>query len=101
MRYEPKPVDTTAVELSADLLALTEKLAENTHEVWARQRMSDGWKYGPKRDDARKEHPGLVPYADLTESEKEYDRKTALEALKVILALGYKIARPRARKPRG
>lgn len=70
---------------------LTELLAKNAHENWARQRMDDGWKYGPKRDDARKEHPSLIPYEDLSESEKEYDRLTAMETLKTILALGYRI----------
>ncbi len=57
--------------------------------------MAEGWRYGPRRDDAKKCHPSLVPYKDLSESEKDYDRNTALETLKVILALGYKISKPR------
>ena len=64
------------------------------HAVWARQRLLDGWKYGPERSDARKEHPGLVPYDQLTEVEKQYDRNAALETLKAILALGYRIEPP-------
>jgi hypothetical protein len=68
-----------------------ELLARNAHENWAKQRVSEGWKYGTKRDDARKEHPCLVPYEELPESEKEYDRKMAGETLKVISGLGYKI----------
>jgi hypothetical protein len=93
--YTPKPIDTSKVVLSDDLLELTERLAENTHEIWARQRMTDGWTWGPQRDDKAKKHPGLVPYADLPESEKEYDRMTAMETLKVIVVLGYEVERRR------
>jgi len=93
--YDPKPVDTSAVRLPDSLEALLEALAENTHEVWALQRMRDGWTFGPARDDAAKKHPCLVAYADLPEGEKEYDRKTAAEALKAILKLGYTIAEPK------
>lgn len=89
--YTPKPINTDDVELSEELLKLTEKLAENTHEVWAVGRISEGWSYGEKRDDINKQTPCLVPYEELDESEKEYDRKTALETLKLIVKLGYKI----------
>lgn len=94
MTYEPKPIDTTGITLSPDILALTERLAENTHEVWAQTRLAQGWTYGPARDDANKKHPCLIPYADLPESEKLHDRNTAMEALKAILALGYTISKP-------
>ncbi len=79
-------------------MQLTELLADNTHENWAKQRILDGWKPGNKRNDTTKEHPCLIPYNKLPESEKEYDRNTALEALKVILALGYRIVSPTTRK---
>jgi hypothetical protein len=92
MAYQPEPMDTSAVQLTADLLELTELLARNAHETWARQRLADGWRYGSQRDDARKEHPCLVPYELLPESEKEYDRQTAMGTLKAIIALGYRIA---------
>jgi hypothetical protein len=95
MTYEPRPVDTAKVKLPEELHALLEMLAENTHEHWAKQRMAEGWTYGPKRDDARKEHPDLVPYDQLPEAEKAYDRKTALETLKVIVARGYEILPPK------
>jgi hypothetical protein len=93
LAYRPAPRDTSDVELPRSVRDLTELLAKNAHENWARQRMDDGWKYGPKRDDARKEHPSLVPYESLSESEKEYDRRTAMETLKTILSLGYRIDR--------
>lgn len=89
--YQPNPVDTSAVPLPAHLHEALETLAQNTHDVWAQQRIEDGWHYGPERDDRRKLHPCLVPYDQLPDSEKEYDRQTAEQVLKVILALGYRI----------
>jgi len=89
--YMPHPIATADVELAVDILELTELPARNAHEVWAQQRMAEGWKYGPSRNDATREHPCLIPYDDLPESERDYDRKMALETLKVILALGYRM----------
>jgi ryanodine receptor 2 len=94
MTYEPKPLDTSAVVLPPDVLALTERLAENTHEVWARARMEQGWTFGPVRDDAKEMHPCLIPYSQLPEEEKVHDRNTALETLKAVLALGYVVSKP-------
>lgn len=91
MRYDPKPIDTDTITLTSDILALTERLAENAHDVWAQQRLADGWTWGPDRNDSAKKHPCLVPYAELPESEKEYDRSAALQTLKATLALGYRI----------
>lgn len=91
MLYIPQPINTKAVILSQELTELTERLAENTHDIWAKQRLSDGWTWGPERDDKTKKHPDLIPYADLPESEKEYDRMTAMETLKAIVAIGYRI----------
>lgn len=96
MSYSPAPIDTSSVALSPELLALTENLAEHAHDLWALQRMKDGWTYGAARDDAARKHPCLVPYAELAESEKEYDRQTALGTLKAIIALGYVIEAPSA-----
>ena len=90
-QYKPKPKDTSDVLLPPKILALAEKLAENAHDVWAKQRMDQGWTYGPERDDRLKRHPCLIPYQELPESEKEYDRKTSMETLKLILSEGYKI----------
>lgn len=89
--YEPQPINTSEVQPPPGLVALTEKLAENAHDHWAKQRMADGWTYGPERNDALKTNPCLVPYSELPDSEKEYDRRTAMETLKVVLALGYTI----------
>jgi hypothetical protein len=89
--YTPRPIDTAHIELAPEIVALTERLAENTHDIWAAQRLADGWRYGPARDDGRKETPCLVPYADLPDTEKQYDRNTAMETLKAMVALGYRI----------
>jgi len=82
--YIPKPVDTRGVELPEELVPLIEEMAKNVHEVWAKNRIEDGWSYGPERDDARKLHPCLVPYEELPEREKDYDHATSQETLKLI-----------------
>lgn len=91
--YIPQPVDTSSVELPSELMPLTEQMARNVHEVWARTRIGQGWTYGPVRDDERKQHPCLVPYEDLPESEKVYDRNTAMETLRLILKLGFSVSK--------
>jgi RyR domain-containing protein len=90
--YVPHPVDTSQVSLDG-LQSLLEGLAHNAHEIWAQQRLRDGWTYGAHRDDVKRTHPGLVPYENLSESEKEYDRVMVNETLKTILALGYRIVK--------
>lgn len=77
--------------LPRELEELTELLARNAHEVWARNRVQEGWTWGEVRDDAKKTTPCLVPYEDLPESEKVYDRSTAMQTLKLVLKLGYRI----------
>ena len=91
--YNPKPIDTSDVVLTEALLMLKEKIAENCHDVWAVGRIKQGWTYGEVRNDELKQTPCLVPYYELPESEKEYDRNTSLETLKLIIKLGYKIER--------
>lgn len=92
--YEPKPVDTGDVILPESLAELTERIAENVHEVWAASRMSEGWTLGPERNTEKKTTPCLVPYAELPEEEKAYDRNTAMQTLKLIVKLGYRILPP-------
>lgn len=91
--YKPNPVDTSDVRLPEELMTLMEKIAENVHENWSLARISQGWVYGEKRDDVKKTTPCLIPYSELPEEEKEYDRNTAMETLKLITALGYKITK--------
>ncbi len=94
--YNPKPLNTEKIKLPESLVPLIEKLAENTHDVWAAGRIAAGWTYGKERNDAKKATPCLVPYSDLPESEKDYDRNTAVATLKAIILLGYSIAKDSA-----
>ena len=89
--YTPAPVDTSDVQLPEELMALAEAIAKNVHEVWAQNRMNEGWTFGPVRDDQKRQTPCLVPYEELSEEEKAYDRNTALSTLKFIVALGFEI----------
>ena len=87
--YKPTPLDLSDVVLPESLIELTEAIAENTHEVWSWNRMNEGWTYGPERNDRKKKHPDLIPYSELPESEKAYDRATAMNTIKLIVKLGY------------
>lgn len=87
--YNPKPIDITDVVLTEDLDELREAIAENAHEVWAVNRLAEGWSYGPQRDDNKKENPCMVPYSQLPESEKDFDRNMAMNTIKLLKKLGY------------
>ncbi len=91
--YTPKPVKTDDVTLPEELLELSEMIAKNTHEVWSEGRIRDGWRYGERRDDEAKTHPCLVPYEELSDEEKAYDRATSMETLRLVMKLGYKIVK--------
>lgn len=91
MDFKPAAIDTSGVDLSEDLLELAELLAKNSHRHWSKRRLSEGWRFGPAPDYAKKQHPDLVPYEDLPDSEKAYDRSAAIETLRAIIALGYRI----------
>jgi len=89
--YIPQPIDTDDINLPLELQNLVEQVARNVHEVWAKSRMSQGWTYDQKRDDVLKTHPCLVPYDNLTEVEKQYDRDTAVGTIKFIIKMGFNI----------
>lgn len=91
--YTPQPIDITGVELPEELEQLVEQMSKNVHEVWAETRIQQGWTYGEQRNDELKTHPCLIPYEELPESEKEYDRNTSIGTLKLIMKLGFKISR--------
>lgn len=91
--YIPHPIDTSSVELPDELKPLAEEMAKNVHEIWAETRIAQGWSYGPQRDDNAKKHPCLLPYEELPEEEKVYDRNTSIETLKFILKAGFAIQR--------
>ena len=87
--YIPKSIDLSDVDLSEDLNELREAIAENAHEIWAENRQAEGWTYGPQRDDQLKQTPDMVPYSQLPEGEKEYDREMAMKTIKLLKKLGY------------
>lgn len=91
--YHPQPADTSAVVLSPDLMHLAERMAENVHDVWAATRIAQGWTYGPERNDTEKKHPCIVPYNQLPDSEKAYDRNTSVETLRFIVKEGFSISK--------
>lgn len=90
-RYTPQPVDTTNIPLPKELDPLVEAMSKNVHEVWAKERMEQGWIWGERRDDIKKTHPCLVPYEKLPEEEKVFDRNTSRETLKLIMKKGLTI----------
>lgn len=89
--YIPQPVNTNDVVLPEELIILSEQISKNVHEVWSKNRMEQGWTYGEQRNDEKRETPCLVPYEELSEEEKDYDRNTSQETLKLILKLGFSI----------
>ena len=91
--YTPHPIDLGDIELTPQLEQLREAIAENAHEVWAAGRIKEGWTYGPERDDKLKTNPDLVPYSELTDSEKQYDRDTAMNTIKLVIKLGYDLVK--------
>lgn len=95
MAYTPSPVETVGIVVPEELTILSEMIARNAHEVWSAARIADGWTWGPVRDDTLKQHPCLVPYEELSEGEKEYDRRMSMETIRLILALGFGINRER------
>lgn len=92
-KYTPNPIDLSEISLPADLNDLMEKIAEQVHESWASKRIIEGWKYGKERNDKLKTHPCLVPYSELPEHEKDYDRATAKHTLRLISKLGFNISK--------
>lgn len=91
--YKPHPISLDDILLTEDLTELREAIAENTHDVWAEARIAEGWTYGIVRDDDKKQHPNLVPYSALPESDKEYERIMAWNTIKLIKKLGFKITK--------
>ena len=91
--YKPGLPNLTSIEIPEDLETLTELLAEHAHDVWAIERQSEGWTYGRERNDRKLETPDMVPYSELPETEKQYDRIMAVNTIKLLLANGYKIVK--------
>jgi hypothetical protein len=91
--YRPHPRVRDTAALGIDLTELIEALAAHAHDEWAAQRLSDGWVWGESRCDIKKTHPCLVPYDQLPDTEKAYDRKMVLGTLGVVAELGYRLVK--------
>lgn len=92
--WRPNPVDVSGVRLSAELRTLVERLAENAHDIWADHRLEQGWRLGTERDDRSRTTPLLVPYTELSEQERELDRRMVTDTVKALIALGYRLEPP-------
>ena len=92
-RYQPRPLSLDNVPVEDELMELREAIAENAHEVWAAARVEEGWTYGEERNDQLMHNPDIVPYNILPESEKEYDRMMAINTIKLIKKLGWKLVK--------
>jgi len=91
--YTPTPIDTSDVKLPDEIKQLNEVIAENTHEVWSENKINDGYQYGPITDDEAKTHKDLIPFCDLDEGSKNYDRNIAEGVIKTVYKLGYEIVK--------
>ena len=89
--YKPEPIDISGIKLTGELQEIAESLSKNTHEIWSSGKIADGWRYGKELDHEKKEHPSIVPYEELSESEKDYDRRTTIGTIKTLIAMGYTI----------
>jgi hypothetical protein len=91
--YEPLPVDTESVQLPAALVPLIEQLAAHNHDLWARARIDQGWRWGAATEPDRQLHCNLVPYDALSDQEQELDRQVVRGLLEAVLAMGFEIRR--------
>uniref|UniRef100_A0A8D0HWE0 Ryanodine receptor 3 n=1 Tax=Sphenodon punctatus TaxID=8508 RepID=A0A8D0HWE0_SPHPU len=100
--FIPCPIDTSQIALPLHLEKIRDKLAENIHELWGMNKIELGWVYGKARDDNKRQHPCLVEFSKLPETEKNYNLQMSTETLKTLLALGCHIvhANPAAEEDR-
>ena len=70
-----------------------ERMAELEHDRWCRERVAAGWTYGPARNDERKTTPYLVPWDQLTEDVKDYDRNAVRALPELLTYAGFEIVR--------
>jgi len=91
--YVPNPKLLPIKDLPISIIDELENMAENIHEVWATQKMEEGWTFGETLDLMAKKHPSLKPYAELDETQKNYDRNTALATLTYLIENGYQIVK--------
>ncbi|XP_033979617.1 ryanodine receptor 3-like [Trematomus bernacchii] len=89
--FIPTPVETSQIVMPVHLDKVRDKLAENIHELWGMNKIELGWSYGKIRDDNKRQHPCLVDFSKLPETEKNYNLQMSTETLKTLLALGCRV----------
>ncbi|XP_067335777.1 ryanodine receptor 3-like isoform X26 [Channa argus] len=89
--FIPTPVETSQIVMPLHLEKVRDKLAENIHELWGMNKIELGWSYGKIRDDNKRQHPCLVDFSKLPETEKNYNLQMSTETLKTLLALGCRV----------
>ena len=99
--YKPQPLDLSAVALTSKLDELVEQLAENTHNIWARERIQQGWTYGLNEDPDLNRSPHLVSYSNVDEAIKKANRDTASETVRTLLVYGYILEPPSGESTEG
>lgn len=92
--YKPAPLDLSAITLNAKMEELVDQLAENTHNLWSKERIQQGWTYGLNEDPDLKRSPHLVPYGKVDEAIKKANRDTASETVRTLLVYGYMLDPP-------
>jgi RyR domain len=70
-----------------------ERLARMEHDRWWKERTAAGWVLGPQKDVDRRTSPDLVPWEDLSESVRDYDRETVRAIPEFLARVGYSIIR--------
>jgi hypothetical protein len=70
-----------------------ERLAKEEHKRWMRDKRSQGWTYGQTRNDERKIHPDLQPWAALSAADKDKDRNAIRTLPETLHDAGFQILR--------
>ncbi len=94
MDYQPKPERFEHIKMPEEVQNVLEAAARNIHEVWAENKLKEDWRYGEALDYEKKTHPSLIPYEQLPERQKLYDRETAMYTIKFLLNTGFQITLP-------
>ncbi|XP_054103986.1 ryanodine receptor 2 isoform X22 [Callithrix jacchus] len=92
--YKPAPMDLSFIKLTPSQEAMVDKLAENAHNVWARDRIRQGWTYGIQQDVKNRRNPRLVPYTLLDDRTKKSNKDSLREAVRTLLGYGYNLEAP-------
>ena len=87
-------VDNPVVfEFTESDLDKIEQMAEMEHGRWNVERLRDGWRCGKPKDENLKRHPCIVPWSELPEDIKPFDRNAVKLFPAILVKAGYEIRR--------